>query len=113
MTQERNGTGTHDGGTRPPDAAGAALAADGPIRRTIHVVNPRGLHHRIADVFSKPARGFASTVTLWNGDTRADGKELWDLLLLVVLPESDVVLEIDGPDAALAAEPLTAILASP
>jgi phosphotransferase system HPr (HPr) family protein len=100
MTQERNGTDARDDGP-------------GAVRRTVRVVNPRGLHHRIADVFSRTARGFASTVTLWNGDTRADGKELWDLLLLVVLPDTDVVLEVEGPDAAAAVEPLTDILASP
>lgn len=113
MTQGRDGTGPHDGATRQPGPADAApCPAGGAIRRTVRVINPRGLHHRIADVFSKTAKGFASTVTLWHGDARADGKELWDLLMLVVLPDSDVVLEVDGPDAAAAADTLTAILAA-
>jgi len=44
---------------------------------------------------------------------RADGKSLLDLILLVVLPDTDVILEVEGPDAPRAVDPLTEILASP
>jgi len=96
------------GSSRPPAPSGA-----GPIRRKVKVVNPRGLHHRVIDLFTKTAKRFESKITLWNGELKADGKDLWDLLLLVVLPETEVVLEADGPDAAAAVEPLAAILAAP
>jgi phosphotransferase system HPr (HPr) family protein len=88
------------------------VCGGGPIRRTVRVVNPRGLHPRIIDLFTKTARRFASAVTLWNGELKANGKDVWDLITLVVLPDADVVLEVDGPDAADAADRLTEILAA-
>jgi phosphotransferase system HPr (HPr) family protein len=85
----------------------------GPIRRTIRVINPLGLHHRVADRLARAAKGFQATVTVYNGDLRADATSVWDLLGLVVLPGTDVVLEVDGPDADAAVGPLADILASP
>jgi phosphotransferase system HPr (HPr) family protein len=107
-------------GTRtpaPPEAAPApqpAPSAGGsPLRRVIRVVNPLGVHFRVADRFARQAGQYASNVTVWNGETRADGKSLMDLILLVALPDSELVLEVDGPDAAKAIDPLAEILASP
>lgn len=88
-------------------------AKSGPVRRTIRIVNPRGLHPRIIDLFTKTARRFESAVTLFNGELQANGKDVWDLITLVVLPDADVVLEVDGSDAAAAAEALGEILAAP
>ncbi|MBA4189394.1 MAG: hypothetical protein C0467_15475 [Planctomycetaceae bacterium] len=85
----------------------------GPIRRTIRVVNPLGLHMRAADRFSRAAEQYTSKVTIWNGESRANGKNLLDLIMLVVLPETDVLVEVDGPDAALAIDALCDILAAP
>lgn len=85
----------------------------GPIRRTIRIINPRGLHPRIIDLFTKTARRFESAVRVWNGELQANGKDVWDLITLVVLPDADVVLEVDGPDAADAMERLGEILAAP
>jgi phosphotransferase system HPr (HPr) family protein len=77
------------------------------------VINPRGLHPRIIDLFIKTAKGYASAVTLWNGELRADGKSMWDLIALMAEQGADVVMEVDGPDAAAAVDPLEKILASP
>lgn len=86
---------------------------NGPLRREVRVVNPFGLHYRVADRFARAAKGYAATVTVWNGETRADGKSVMDLILLVALPGADLVLELDGPDAAAALDPLADILAAP
>ena len=85
----------------------------GPLRRVIRIVNPLGLHHRVADRFSRTARQFSCAVTVWNGEAKADGKSLWDLILLVALPDAELILEVDGPDAPQAVDPLTEVLASP
>lgn len=90
-----------------------AVNGTGPLRRTIRVVNPLGLHMRAADRFSRAAERYAAAVTVWNGDARANGKNLLDLIMLVVLPETDVVVEIDGPDAGTALDALCEILAAP
>lgn len=102
----------------PPDTdplGGSATPAPncGPLRRVVRVRNPNGLHPRLADRFIRTAGLFACTITVWNGETKADGKNLWDLIMLVVLPETDVVLEVDGPDAPAAVEPLVEVLGSP
>jgi phosphotransferase system HPr (HPr) family protein len=79
----------------------------------IRVVNPNGLHPRLADKFIRTANQYTCDITVWNGPARADGKNIFDLILLVVLPDSEVVLEVDGPDAATAVDLLAEILASP
>jgi phosphocarrier protein HPr len=111
------GTNGDGRGDTFPASAGAPVETpppcDGPHRRTIRIVNPLGLHMRIADRLSRTAKRFACVVTVWNGDARADGKNVMDLLMLVALPGAEVVLEVDGPDAPDAVDPLTEILASP
>src|SRR5947207_1128661 len=77
------GPGPRDGVPQPaglpkPDAA--PPAATGPLRRTVRMTNPLGLHYRAADRFSRAARKYASAVTVYNGDLRADGKSLTDLI---------------------------------
>jgi len=79
----------------------------------VQIVNPLGLHQRAADRFCRAAKQYASTVAVYNGDRRADGKSIWDLIGLLVFPGMEVVLEVGGPDAAPALEPLAAILGAP
>jgi phosphotransferase system HPr (HPr) family protein len=95
---------------RPPPATGDR--ANGPLKRTIRIINPLGVHFRVADKFSQTAKRYLCNVTVWNGENCADGKSMTDLILLVVLPESEVVLELEGEDAATALDPLTEILAA-
>ena len=101
--------------TPPPSAPPTALGGgnDGPFRRVVRIINPLGLHHRVADRFARTANQYSCDVTVWNGPARADGKSLWDLILLVALPDSEVVIEVAGPDARKAVELLAAILAAP
>ena len=89
-----------------------APPANGPLRRTIRIINPLGVHYRVADRFSQAAQRYTCSVTVWNGDNKADGKSIFDLVLLVVMPNAEVVLELEGDDAATAMEPLTKILAA-
>ncbi len=89
------------------------MAGSGPLRRTVTIVNPLGLHYRPAQLFSEAARQFRAAVTVWNGSTRADGRSLVELVLLVGLPGTDLLLEVDGEDADRAMETLAGILGSP
>ena len=89
------------------------MPGNGPLRRTVSVCNPLGLHMRPATAFAQAARAFRAAVTVWNGDRRADGKSSLDLLLLTALPGAELVLEADGDDAADAVERLAGLLASP
>jgi phosphocarrier protein HPr len=94
---------------QPDPPAGGA----GPFRRTVRIVNPLGLHPRAADRFCRAAKKYSCAVTVYNGDRRADGKDIWDLIGLLVFPGMEVILEVEGADAAIAIEPLAAILGAP
>ena len=85
----------------------------GPFRRLVRITNPLGLHPRAADRFCRAAKQYASVVLVHNGDRRADGKNIWDLIGLLVFPGMEVVLEVDGADAASAVESLATILGAP
>ncbi len=128
MTGRAGGNGPGPREALPPGACAPAPPPDtdlsigsentmstgsGPVRRVVRIVNPLGLHHRVADRFSRTARQYACTVTVWNGDARADGKSLWDLIMLVAMQDAEVVLEVDGPDSLKAVDPLVDVLASP
>jgi phosphocarrier protein HPr len=104
--------GSWDGVPSPPRSAppDVATASPGLLRRVVHILNPLGLHQRAADRFCRAARQYASAVVVLNGDRRADGKNIWDLIGLLVFPGMDVVLEVEGADAAAAIDPLAAIL---
>jgi len=59
-----------------------------------------------------PGGGLRRAHHVRNGDLTADGKSLWDLMCSWRSRETDVVLELDGPQAAAALEPLAEILAA-
>jgi phosphocarrier protein HPr len=103
------------GGNGPPIGSGPSRVAvcNSPICRTIVVVNPRGLHLRIADRFARAAKNFAAAVRVRNGDSLADGKSPTDLIMLLAFQGTELILEVDGPDAATAVVPLADILADP
>jgi phosphocarrier protein HPr len=89
------------------------MGTNGPIRRTVTVANPLGLHMRPATAFAQTARRFRSSVAVYNGEKKADGKSSLDLILLVALPGVELVLEVDGDDAVDAVGPLADLLADP
>jgi len=88
------------------------MQANGPVRTTVVVANPNGLHMRPATAFAQAARTYRAAVTVYNGDRRADGKSSLDLILLIAESGAQLVLELDGDDAAIALEPLAALLAA-
>ncbi len=108
MTDGRPGHATGSSSGTP--CSGAPVET---LRRVVRIVNPLGLHHRVADRFARTALSFQARITVRNGDLSADGKSLWDLMMLLAFEGTDVVLELDGTDAAAALEPLAGILASP
>lgn len=86
---------------------------NGPLRRTVRVANPNGLHMRPATLFAQAAGGFRSRISVCNGPKKADGKSPIDLILLVAEPGVELELEVEGDDAEAAIESLAEILGSP
>jgi phosphocarrier protein len=79
----------------------------------VQITNPLGLHQRAADRFCREAKRYSCRVIVINGDRRADGKNIWDLISLLVFPGMEVVLEVEGTDAAAAIDHLTVVLGAP
>ncbi len=100
-------------GDPPAPATDCPAASSCGLRRIVRVRNPNGLHPRLADRFIRTLKQFSCTATIWNGEMRADGANIWDLISLVVLPESEIILEVHGPDAARAIDTLAEVLGSP
>src|SRR5712664_4889268 len=98
---------------------GRILRADQPamngetLQRKVTITNPHGFHMRPATLFAQTAGRFQSTVTLWRDDKRINGKSPLELMLLAAECGTELTLEVSGPDAAAAIEPLVKILTAP
>ncbi len=87
-----------------------------PLRRSVVVNNPNGLHMRPATRFAQQARVIPQRVTVFHGEKRADGKSSLDLLMLIAMPGAELWVEVDGDETTDAAEAIRAlcdILAAP
>jgi phosphotransferase system HPr (HPr) family protein len=87
-----------------------------PLKRTVLITNPNGMHIRPSAAFVELAGRFESTVNVITDDGRTlNGKSMWDLLLLGEsgLPGSELILEAAGPDASQALDALVTLLATP
>jgi phosphotransferase system HPr (HPr) family protein len=82
-----------------------------PLVRKVILANPQGLHMRPSAAFVEMAGRFQSNVTVTLDGRSVNGKSIWDLLLLAAMPGSELVLQVDGPDAQQALDALAALLA--
>ena len=88
------------------------MSAD-PLRHKVVITNPQGLHMRPSAAFAETAGRFQSTVTVHYEGKAVNGKSLWDLMLLAAMPNTEVTVEVDGPDAPDALDALVAVLRAP
>jgi phosphotransferase system HPr (HPr) family protein len=83
-----------------------------PLRRSFTVANPQGLHMRPITAFVEAANKFKSDVFLAkNGDAKINGKSPLGLLGLAAEQGTELIIEVDGPDADEAMSALLEILA--
>jgi phosphocarrier protein HPr len=81
-----------------------------PLQRRVLLANPNGLHMRPSAAFVELAGHFESNVTVLLDGRSANGKSIWDLMALAAMPGSELILEVDGPDAPQALDALAALL---
>jgi|SRR5215207_1826839 len=110
---ERTASNTPNEGTGTPVENGPPPADKTPLRATVVVRNPQGLHMRPAMIFARIATRFRSNVTVRAQDRAVNGKSLLNLMTLAALPGTELVLEVSGEDAAAALPVLTKALAAP
>lgn len=84
--------------------------ADDTFRATVKVQNPKGLHMRAAMAFAKLAAKYKAAVTVRKRDRTANGKSGMSLMLLAAEPETELLLEVQGEDAATAMSKLSTAL---
>lgn len=68
-------------------------------RRTVIIVNRKGLHARAAARFCKLASSFASDVRVSRGDTTVSGCSIMGLMMLAAGPGSAIDVIAEGADA--------------
>lgn len=78
--------------------------------RVVTIANPQGLHARPADLFSRMANRFESTIRVIKDKQRVDGKSIWDMLMLVAAEGTTLTIEAMGTDADEAVEALARLL---
>jgi phosphocarrier protein HPr len=79
------------------------------FRRTVVVKAEQGMHIRPCTAVAQLAMKFHSRVRLTKGSQQADAKSILDLMTLAAGPDTQLILEVDGEDAAEAIEHLTAL----
>ena len=70
-----------------------------PLRRTVTVRNPNGLHARPADLLVRLAGKFESNVLIGKGGELVDCKSILSVLTLGAAQGTELSLQADGADA--------------
>ncbi|MDX1555315.1 MAG: HPr family phosphocarrier protein [Xanthomonadales bacterium] len=74
------------------------------------IVNKLGLHARAATQLVNCASAFASEVWISYGGRRVNGKSIMGVLTLAATVGSEVTVEADGPDEAVAVEAVVELI---
>ena len=75
-------------------------------RRTVEIVNKRGLHARASAKFVKLATDFDAEVRVSRDGQTVDARSIMGLMMLAAGPGSSIEIEAEGPDSAQAVDAL-------
>lgn len=82
-----------------------------PLRRTVQIVNARGLHARASAKFVKAAAGFDAEIHVSREGSRVDARSIMGLMMLAAGIGSEIEIEASGPDAQAAMDCLCQMVA--
>ena len=80
------------------------------IRRSVEIVNERGLHARASAKFVKAASQFDAHVTVTRDGQTVDAQSIMGLMMLGAGPGCVVEIEASGPQAQAALETLAQLV---
>ena len=80
-------------------------------RRTVSICNERGLHARASAKFVKLAASYDAEVRVGKDGQMVDARSIMGLMMLAAGIGCDVEIEAEGPDAEIALEALSALVA--
>ncbi|MDP6346105.1 MAG: HPr family phosphocarrier protein [Alphaproteobacteria bacterium] len=78
----------------------------GQVRRTIAIVNQRGLHARAAAKFVKCAERFNAEILVARHGIEVSGRSIMGLMMLAASPGTEVEVTASGPEAKAAIDAL-------
>jgi phosphocarrier protein HPr len=84
----------------------------GEVRRTVEVVNKRGLHARASAKFVKMASAYDAEVRVSRDGQTVDARSIMGLMMLAAGPGSTIDIEAEGAEAAAAVEALSDLVAA-
>lgn len=85
---------------------------NGPLERTVTVVNPQGLHARPADLLVREASKFSCNVLIGRDGELVDCKSILSLLTLGATQGTQLAISAQGDDAAAAIDAIGALFES-
>ena len=80
-------------------------------RRTVEIVNERGLHARASAKFVKMAAGFDAEVQVSRDGSTVDARSIMGLMMLAAGIGSTIEISAEGPEAEAAVEALCELVA--
>jgi len=78
-------------------------------KRAVKIKNKLGLHARAASQIVSIANKYVSEITISKNDMTANGKSVLGILTLTASLGSELVLDVNGPDADELLESLTSL----
>ena len=82
------------------------------LKRTLPIINQRGLHARASAKFVKCAEGFDATISVSKDGQTVPGTSIMGLMMLAASMGTTVDVETSGPQAEAAMLALDALVAS-
>ena len=82
------------------------------VRRTVTLVNSRGLHARAAARFVKLAEGFNAQIFVTRDGETVSGGSIMGLMMLAAATGCDILIEAAGAEAEAAVDALTGLVAA-
>ncbi|MDQ6629071.1 MAG: HPr family phosphocarrier protein [Pseudomonadota bacterium] len=80
------------------------------IKKTVRINNKLGLHARASAKLTKLAGSFGSDIFMSRSGRRVNGKSIMGVMMLAAGIGSEVELEADGVDEALAMDALVGLI---
>ena len=81
------------------------------VRRTVDIINERGLHARASAKFVKAAAQFDAKITVSREGQSVDAHSIMGLMMLAAGPGSCIEIAAEGPDAVQAIDVLAQLVA--
>lgn len=82
------------------------------LKKTARIVNRLGLHARPSAMLVSTAAKYDSECYFTKGDLRVNGKSIMGVMMLAAEMDSELLVEVDGPDETEAMADLLRVIES-